>query len=218
MAGRRRNLSLPLRQGALDGLCGIYAVINAARALCPECSDHTCDQLFTALMNRLSASRKPLTLTYQGISRHDVRKLMQDTIVFVGTQLAIDLTAAPVARRLRKQCNLHQLWQQLADHTNSGGVVILGLSGCLAHWSVATRVTKRQIRLFDSDGLCILRRSHCTVDRRAIKRTRLTPQDMILVSRKLETTLSATRNRADTCGRRSSTMQVPLLLPYLSHR
>ena len=47
MAARRLN---PYRQGRLDGLCGVYALINALRLLCPRLDEDACERAFCALI------------------------------------------------------------------------------------------------------------------------------------------------------------------------
>src|SRR4051812_46413989 len=47
MAARRLN---PYRQGRLDGLCGVYALINALRLLCPRLDEDACERVFYALI------------------------------------------------------------------------------------------------------------------------------------------------------------------------
>ena len=39
----------PYRQGRFDGLCGIYALVNALRLLCPRLDEDTCEEVFCAL-------------------------------------------------------------------------------------------------------------------------------------------------------------------------
>ena len=43
MAARRLQ---PYRQGRLDGLCGVYALINALRLLCPRLDEDACEAGF----------------------------------------------------------------------------------------------------------------------------------------------------------------------------
>ena len=47
----------PYRQGDLDGLCGIYAIINAVSFLCPEMDRETARDLFRVLNERLRRVR-----------------------------------------------------------------------------------------------------------------------------------------------------------------
>jgi hypothetical protein len=39
----RRQLK-PYQQGRLDGLCGVYALINALRLLCPRLDENDCER------------------------------------------------------------------------------------------------------------------------------------------------------------------------------
>ena len=40
----------PYRQGRLDGMCGVYALINALRLLCPRLDEDACERAFCALI------------------------------------------------------------------------------------------------------------------------------------------------------------------------
>ena len=62
MATRRLR---PYRQGQLDGLCGIYALVNALRLLCPRLDEEACEAVFCALIK----ARTRQTLTTHHFSR-----------------------------------------------------------------------------------------------------------------------------------------------------
>ena len=74
MAARRLN---PYRQGRLDGLCGVYALINALRVLCPRLDEDACERAFCALI-RARARQKcsPLAVISGGLSRRELLKLI----------------------------------------------------------------------------------------------------------------------------------------------
>src|SRR3954462_6946386 len=72
MAARRLQ---PYRQGRLDGLCGVYALINALRLLCPRLDEDACERAFCALIRaRARQTSSPLAVISGGLSR---RELMQ---------------------------------------------------------------------------------------------------------------------------------------------
>jgi hypothetical protein len=51
----------PYRQGRLDGLCGLYTLINALRLLCPKVDEDACERVFCALIRARArqAARTP---------------------------------------------------------------------------------------------------------------------------------------------------------------
>src|SRR3954453_3189414 len=64
MAARRIR---PYRQGRLDGLCGIYALINALRLLCPRLNEDACEAVFCALIKaRARQTASPLAVISHG--------------------------------------------------------------------------------------------------------------------------------------------------------
>jgi hypothetical protein len=67
----------PYRQGRLDGLCGVYALINTLRLLCPKADEDACERAFCALIRaraRQAASR--LVVIHGGLSRRELLKLI----------------------------------------------------------------------------------------------------------------------------------------------
>src|SRR4029450_7867902 len=74
MAARRLR---PYRQGHLDGLCGIYALINALRLLCPKLDEDACERVFFALIKaRTRQTTSPLAVIADGLSRRELLKLI----------------------------------------------------------------------------------------------------------------------------------------------
>ena len=66
----RRRIE-PLRQGDLDGLCGVYEIVNAVRHPCPAVNEAQAKVLFAALIDVRAKRpmRRPLTFIYRGLTR-----------------------------------------------------------------------------------------------------------------------------------------------------
>ena len=71
----------------------------------------------------------------------------------------------------------------LQEELSKGNVAIVGLSGHLAHWTVAYRITDKSVRLADSDGLKVLLRSRCSL-RPTRRLYQLWPDEVIILSRR----------------------------------
>ncbi len=72
----RRQLK-PYRQGRLDGLCGVYALINALRLLCPKLDEDDCERAFCALIQaRAQHAASALTVIHGGLSRRELLRLI----------------------------------------------------------------------------------------------------------------------------------------------
>src|SRR3954454_7366701 len=67
----------PYRQGRLDGLCGVYALINALRLLCPRLDEDACERAFCALIQaRAQHAASPLAVISGGLTRRELLRLI----------------------------------------------------------------------------------------------------------------------------------------------
>ena len=74
----------PFRQGDLDGLCGIYVIINCVRFLCPEANSKFLGKLFRVLVQSLEREvDKPLTVLWRGIEQPVLLGLTECCIAYV---------------------------------------------------------------------------------------------------------------------------------------
>src|SRR3954468_16962628 len=179
MAARRLK---PYRQGRLDGLCGIYALINALRLLCPRLDEDACERVFCALIRaRAGQTSSPLAVISGGLSRRELLKLIGPWQRFVARELGIQLT---VARLEVSEPTLGGLWQSLCRALDGQSVVIIGLDGAERHWTVAYAVTERTLRVADSCGMRVIARSQCTVGRTSL-RYQLRPTEVLVVKREM---------------------------------
>jgi hypothetical protein len=149
----------PYLQGELDALCGIYAIINALRALCREIDQRMARALFARLARRL-ATRHPGSVAH-GMDGGLLRVLLASARRFVRDELAIIILAEDL--KLATGASLSHLWEALAQELHSGAVAIVTTEGRHDHWTVAYQVTPRTLRLLDSSRRRFLRQSHCTV-------------------------------------------------------
>lgn len=155
---------VPLHQGELDGLCGIYAIINAIRRLCPEISRDTCDHLFTLQLDALSGDpTSPINAVANGIGQTALRGLIELSCEEIFRRLRISLHCRSM--RLKRNASLHAIWHEMEQQTATGGVIILGLSGRYDHWTVAYRTTPRRLYLVDSSMMQFLNRKSCSTSR-----------------------------------------------------
>lgn len=171
----------PLHQGELDGLCGVYAVINAARLLCPELTRRKCDVLFEILLDALSAESQDTTnFVTNGIGPTTLRGLIELICdeIFGRWKVSLHCSAFPPKGRTR----LDALWDEIHRRTSEGQVIVIGLSGHEDHWTVAFRTTPRRITLSDSSMMRFLNRAFCTTSRSA-PGYRLCPREMFSLAR-----------------------------------
>ncbi|MEH6717684.1 MAG: hypothetical protein V7704_02285 [Aurantimonas endophytica] len=173
---------IPLQQGDLDGLCGVYAVINAVRVLCPEVDMSVARALFQELIEALyDEPVDAVEVLLRGMEEDTLSALLKVTRRFLKRELDIRIGARPFKFRSERP-KLDDLWSSLRREIDDGAVAIIGLTGKHGHWTVGYRMTKAAIRLVDSDDLCVLLRSRCTVNQRKAVH-RLTPREIVIVSR-----------------------------------
>src|SRR3954463_12312419 len=110
MAARRIR---PYRQGRLDGLCGLYALVNALRLLCPRLDEDACERVFCALVKaRTRQTASPLAVIADGLSRRELLKLIDLWRRFVARELGIRLT---VTRLKVSEPSLRGIWHSLCQ-------------------------------------------------------------------------------------------------------
>ena len=179
----RRPLK-PYRQGQLDGLCGVYALINALRLLCPGLDEDDCERAFCALIQAHARhATSPLTVIHSGLSRRELLRLIGVWQRFAAREFGIIVT---VKRLTVTEPSLRGLWRGLCRALDGTSVAIVGLDGVERHWTVAHAATPRTLRVTDSSGLRAIVRSRCTVGHTSV-RYRLRPSEVLVVKRENST-------------------------------
>jgi hypothetical protein len=169
------------RQGDLDGLCGVYAVVNALRYLF-QLNEEDCRALFAALVKALHhRCRRPHQHILWGIPFSTLKRLIEAT----QTCRVLDCDQTFWARPLRlprNQRNLPRLWSGLTQELTPTCVALIGITGATDHWCVVYRITPKMLWLLDSSGRTRLRRSRCTV-RASRTRYCLELREILLIGR-----------------------------------
>lgn len=173
----------PYQQGDLDGLCGLYAVINALRLLHPRLDDDGARAMFRKLTKTLGKTlAHAVWPVYDGIHRVILEDLLIAAREHAQRHLGLSIEVEPLIL-WRKHPTLSDLWDGLREHLDGRQVAILGLEGAKDHWTVAYAATETTIRLFDSSDRHLLTRSRCTLQR-TDTRVRLRPKAVLLIKRK----------------------------------
>jgi len=177
MASRRFKA---YRQGRLDGLCGVYSLINALRLLCPRLDEDACERVFSALIRaRARQAASPLAVISGGLSRRELLRLIGLWQRFAAKEFGITLT---VSRLKASEPTLRGIWRGLSRVLDGKSVAIIGLDGVERHWTVGYAATPRTLRVADSSGLRMIFRSQCTVARTSL-RYQLRPSGVLVVGR-----------------------------------
>jgi hypothetical protein len=157
----RKARDEPLTQGDLDGLCGVYVIINAMRRLCPEVGKTDCERLFTVMMKSLrkhDAGQRSIATS--GLHLEQVLDLSRVVCSDLQKRYGIDLRFS-VPKNQPKRANVDVVWRLLNERLSITRVAILGMQGKCDHWTLAVSATNNLIRLADSDGMKVLRRADC---------------------------------------------------------
>ena len=179
---RGSQRAAPYRQGDLDGLCGLYAIINAfAAVMAPTArlSRPEARLLFGAGIVWLEGRKKLRAVAIGG---------MEDELVFALAQHMAESLQKWLGRAVDVSRPKPCAWRRKAllaiidDALDKDCAVIAGLGHTHEHVSVIVGGTPSRYMLNDSDGLrWIARRSIGT--KHSKRRHRLGPRDIIIVKR-----------------------------------
>jgi hypothetical protein len=174
----------PWRQGHFDGLCGLYAIVNAMRAVCPDLNAARCEALFMHLSRALHRdAARPRNLITGGIPLSLLWRLVAKARHFLASKYGTIVRAHRLPWRIRATGHLQSIWRALAREVCADAVAIISIVGTMDHWTVVTRVQNRQLHLLDSDDMRVLRRSTCD-NRSWAGRHTLLSQDVIVIGRR----------------------------------
>ena len=150
------------QQGDLDGLCGIYSVVNALRYLLRLNEEHS-RELFNTLVEALHQScPRPHKHLVWGIPFPKLKQLVEAAHTCQCLDWGQTFKARPLRLR-REQRTLPQLWSALTQELRPTCVAVIGITGATDHWCVVYRVTPKTLWVLDSSGRTRIRRSRCTV-------------------------------------------------------
>ncbi|WP_310619265.1 hypothetical protein [Flexibacterium corallicola] len=171
------------RQGALDGLCGIYSIINSVALISPKgMGDEDRSTQFMSLVNLLDDGRSIGEIIHEGIG---FRKLGE--LIDVCSRRRRRSTGVDVHRRVAMKQDpksFSEFWELLQEHVDVDRkqTAILGMSGKYDHWTVVKTISEKRIELQDSDGLHYLNRAQCGLEETEKIRHILWPTQTYLLS------------------------------------
>ncbi|MFM2045037.1 MAG: hypothetical protein RLY86_3613 [Pseudomonadota bacterium] len=171
-------------QGNLDGLCGVYSVVNASLHLSRKrlTQDQTKD-LFRRLCAQLGEEGRLEDTLFDGMTVRTLGRLIDTSSEFLkeegcgGIHRKVAFSSAPDG--------LARFWDAIAAHIKEHGTgsVILGMGGKYDHWTCVGAISENRISLIDSDGLQRISRINCTIaDERVGRHHALVPTQTYLLS------------------------------------
>ena len=160
----RNSLPRARIQGNLDGLCGVYAVVNSVRNLSPKRLNGEDERkLFRQLIAKLGEEDRLADALCNGMTVQPLGRLIDSASEFLRGNRGHRLSRQLAFRQTPE--GLQQFWELISSHLSDHGPgsVILGLGGKHDHWTCISTMSEHTITLIDSDGIRRLHRKHCTV-------------------------------------------------------
>ncbi len=152
----------PVIQGACDGLCGLYCIINAIRlVMAPHGQlSHEDDRaLFTAGVRFLARNGKLPEAVHSCVSERVWPQLAKHLVaraqLLVGRKILLERLMLP------KDASVHETLRYIETMIISGKAPCIFLRGSYRHYSVISGFTPASLKLFDSYGYHWLRRRYC---------------------------------------------------------
>ncbi|MEZ5691975.1 MAG: hypothetical protein R3D71_09990 [Rickettsiales bacterium] len=152
----------PERQGSLDGLCGIYSVINAINYTA-RLSQKQRDGLFKQLIRAVKKGYDVDKCILYGTDKKLLLFMFQAAQNYLGKKYKIKVKINPLFNPRAKPDKQRYLTTLSDFLSGDNRILIVGLSGMHEHWTCITAITPKTIRLLDSDGLYYLRTANCYV-------------------------------------------------------
>ncbi len=147
-------------QGAFDGLCGVYAVINALEpAGLGGRRSKLQKRLFVELTGALPTSRLRAAMDY-GLAASDLLPAARRALRALADTPGGALTIERPFRRRRFECvtDFFSALASLAEN-HSGGIIVRFRTTSMCHWTVVTDIRPRTLTLRDSRGWRQIKRS-----------------------------------------------------------
>ena len=146
----------PYRQGDLDCLCGLYAVINSIRFSLSQyhpLRKQDCRAIYYELIDHLEGTEYLTEALTSGLVTPEISRLLRVAEGWL-------LETKGITVRHRKPFHRYpripysKLIGKLSSHLANPGTAVLALAlGRVDHWTVAHSINRKSLRLFDSGGM-----------------------------------------------------------------
>ena len=152
------RLIQPFSQGDLDGLCGVYSVLNTLKALGFRNNLKGRQTILVTILVQLYHDKQSSQFIIDGITTPDISRILKNII-----KPEYEITYSKPFHS-KAEIDIAELWDALSSHLKKQNrAAILCIEGkAYGHWTVVTSITERRITLFDSDKMQWLNRSQLT--------------------------------------------------------
>lgn len=176
---------VPQKQGSLDGLCGLYSIVNGVNFLfqirpAPGFTSDLFQQVARAVPKRLYPD-----VLWEGLTFEELLAIARKTARFLKSEIDFDIEVeAPFARR--RFTTREQFLEAVGDRIEARySILIVWLEwaakdGGGAHWSVLRDFSQDRIRLVDSGGQRQIPLHRLAI--RGERGTRIVPRNTIMLT------------------------------------
>ena len=160
----------PYRQGHLDGLCGLYSVVNAFDLVHPF-DAAVVQGMMCKLIEEIDRKGQLGGVVAGGTDAAMLWRLTKIAADYIWKAEGIRLTIDRPFRG-RRLPSAEAFLEELAELLAGGGAAIISISGGsdFSHFTVAPRVTPHTVQLHDSAGMRFLRRTKLRLKTRSRSR------------------------------------------------
>jgi len=158
--GARSQLD-PLRQGHLDGLCGLYAIVNGLRLACAGTATiplRQSKELFALGLAFLARKGRLQKAIVEGLHRRRRQALahyLADAASCAGRQFTVERADKA------EMSSVDDIFDWITESLQQNKPVLIPLMGALNHLTVISGISDKRLFLFDSGGLHFVQRAGC---------------------------------------------------------
>lgn len=148
------------QQGSLDGLCGVYSIVNAVSACRATKTNQETKNHFEIIINYLNEKNILKDVMIGGMSSRLLNTLLKVTIDS-GIKVAYSQDF-----KKSKNISLNNFWEYAFKYMaeSPDRTIIIGIDREeYGHWTVIVSISPKRITLYDSNGLHHINRSNATI-------------------------------------------------------
>lgn len=157
--------TLKFNQGDLDGLCGIYAVVNALNHLLQNKTERALSEsLFEAVLRAIPRRMYPEVL-FEGLNVDELQKIARAAVKHLDQEwnIQVDVTRPFLRRRFKDQPSFLDELDLLEGEQVCSTIIGIDWNGVEGHWTVLKDISSDEVRLIDSAGVKVLKRKGTSV-------------------------------------------------------
>jgi hypothetical protein len=157
----------PFRQGHLDGLCGLYSIVNALDLLHDGGLTHSEDEAHRIMRALVEAvpERFPRAI-WDGTKVQHIRRMLAAADLFARKRYKFGIAwSEPFLRR--DFASVRAYHAALRDELAGGGLAIIGLAPPWDHWTLVSKVVDKAFEVVDSIELKRLALTELHIRKRA---------------------------------------------------